>query len=134
MAIIPAQFRSNEIPCSTRDTCVFIRQRDERKFCRLQVSKTRGEPSTSGNLKEALREKIPLYHDLLRNFRRHHGPSIINHITVDDLYDGLSGVKTTVRETSEIDPKHGVIIMTVFCCKSGFLVAEFSRVLYFLII
>ncbi|XP_014483178.1 PREDICTED: probable citrate synthase 2, mitochondrial [Dinoponera quadriceps] len=75
----------------------------------MSTSKTRGEPSTSENLKEALGEKIPLYHDLLRNFRRHRGPSIISHITVDDLYGGLSGVKTIVRETSEIDPKHGVV-------------------------
>lgn len=75
------------------------------------MSRTRGESSTSENLKEALSEKIPLYHDLLRNFRRHHGPSIISHITVDDLYNGLSGVKTIVRETSEIDPKRGVMIV-----------------------
>lgn len=52
-----------------------------------------------------------MYHDLLRNFRRHFGPSIISHITVDNLYEGLNGVKTIVRETSEIDPNHGVIML-----------------------
>lgn len=55
-------------------------------------------------------EKIPVYYDLLRNFRRQYGPSIISHITIDSLYEGLNNVKTIVRETSEINPKHGVII------------------------
>lgn len=76
----------------------------------LKVSKTRGEPSTSTNLKEALSEKIPVHHDLLRKFRSHFGPNVVSQITVEDLYAGLSDVKTVVRETSELDPQHGVII------------------------
>ncbi|EZA49338.1 hypothetical protein DMN91_000390 [Ooceraea biroi] len=79
------------------------------KFIILEVSKTRGEPSTSTNLKEALCEKIPVHHDLLRKFRRNFGPTIISEITVDSLYDGLNDVKTIVRETSEISPKHGIV-------------------------
>jgi len=75
------------------------------------VSKTRGEPSTSTNLKEALCEKIPVHHDLLRNFRFHFGPSVVSQITVEDLYTGLNDIKTIVKETSELDPKHGVIIV-----------------------
>ncbi|XP_018396653.1 PREDICTED: probable citrate synthase 2, mitochondrial isoform X2 [Cyphomyrmex costatus] len=75
----------------------------------LTVSKTRGEPSTSTNLKEALCEKIPVHHDLLRNFRLHFGPSVISQITVENLYTGLNDVKTIVRETSELDPKRGII-------------------------
>jgi len=74
-----------------------------------KVSKTIGEPSTSTNLKEALWEKIPVHHDLVRKFRHNFGPFVISEITVDNLYDGLSNVKTIVRETSEIDSKHGVI-------------------------
>ncbi|KAK2580102.1 hypothetical protein KPH14_012380 [Odynerus spinipes] len=74
----------------------------------LRVSTTRGVPSTSTNLKEALCEKIPVHYDLLRNFRREHGQSVISRITVDDMYDGLRGVNTMVRETSENDPKYGV--------------------------
>ncbi|XP_020289299.1 probable citrate synthase 2, mitochondrial isoform X2 [Pseudomyrmex gracilis] len=68
----------------------------------LTISKTKGEPSTSTNLKEALNEKIPVHHDLLRNFRRYFGPNIISQITVENLYDGLSDVKTLVKETAEI--------------------------------
>ncbi|XP_018307004.1 probable citrate synthase 2, mitochondrial [Mycetomoellerius zeteki] len=75
----------------------------------LTVSKTRGEPSTSINLKEALCEKIPVHHDLLRNFRLHFGPSVVSQITVENLYTGLNDVKTIVRETSELDPKHGIV-------------------------
>jgi len=74
-----------------------------------KVSKTVGEPSTSTNLKEALWEKIPVHHDLVRKFRHNFGPFVISEITVDNLYDGLSNVKTIVRETSEIDSKHGVM-------------------------
>ncbi|XP_018359351.1 PREDICTED: probable citrate synthase 2, mitochondrial isoform X1 [Trachymyrmex cornetzi] len=75
----------------------------------LTVSKTRGEPSTSTNLKEALCEKIPVHHDLLRNFRLHFGPSVVSQITVENLYTGLNDIKTIVKETSELDPKHGIV-------------------------
>ncbi|XP_018347370.1 PREDICTED: citrate synthase, mitochondrial-like isoform X2 [Trachymyrmex septentrionalis] len=75
----------------------------------LTVSKTRGEPSTSTNLKEALCEKIPVHHDLIRNFRLNFGPSVISQITVENLYTGLNDVKTIVKETSELDPKHGIV-------------------------
>ncbi|CAK9810720.1 Probable citrate synthase, mitochondrial [Anthophora quadrimaculata] len=73
-----------------------------------EVSTTRGTPSTSTNLKEALCEKIPVHYDLLRNFRQQHGSSVVSHITVDNIYKGLNGVNTMVRETSEIDPKYGI--------------------------
>ncbi|XP_028047292.2 probable citrate synthase 2, mitochondrial, partial [Monomorium pharaonis] len=76
--------------------------------CHPKVSRTRGEPSTSTNLKEALCEKIPVHHDLLRNFRFHFGPSVVSQITVEHLYAGLADVKTIVKETSELDPKHGI--------------------------
>ncbi|XP_043264972.1 probable citrate synthase 2, mitochondrial [Colletes gigas] len=74
----------------------------------LTVSTTRGTPSTSTNLKEALCEKIPLHYDLLRNFRRQHGPFVLSQITVENIYQGLNGVNTIVRETSETDPKYGI--------------------------
>ncbi|XP_076243547.1 putative citrate synthase 2, mitochondrial [Calliopsis andreniformis] len=74
----------------------------------LTVSTTRGVPSTSTNLKEALCEKIPIHYDLLRKFRQQHGTSVISHVTVENMYQGLNGVNTMVRETSEIDPKHGI--------------------------
>ncbi|CAL7944441.1 unnamed protein product [Xylocopa violacea] len=74
----------------------------------LTVSTTRGTPSTSTDLKEALCEKIPIHYDLLRNFRQQHGSSVISHITVENMYRGLHGVNTMVRETSETDPKQGI--------------------------
>ena len=73
-----------------------------------KVSTTRGVPSSSTDLKEALCEKIPLHYDLLRKFRARHGSSVISEITVNDLYNGLRDVSTVVRETSEIDALHGV--------------------------
>lgn len=77
----------------------------------MKVSTTRGVPSTSTNLKEALCEKIPVHYDLLRNFRKEHGHSVISRITVDNVYDGLQGVNTMVRETSENDSKYGVMMI-----------------------
>ncbi|XP_011296902.1 probable citrate synthase 2, mitochondrial isoform X2 [Fopius arisanus] len=74
-----------------------------------KVSKTLGAPSSSTNLKEVLNEKIPLYYDLIREFRDEHSSSVIGQITVDDLYSGLSGVDTTVRETSEINAHSGIM-------------------------
>lgn len=75
---------------------------------RTKVSTTRGTPSTSIDLKEAVREKIPLHYDLLRKLRSQHGSTVISRITVDDIYEGLKGVNTLVRETSEVDPRFGV--------------------------
>ncbi|XP_011057327.1 PREDICTED: probable citrate synthase 2, mitochondrial, partial [Acromyrmex echinatior] len=79
------------------------------RICHPKVSKTRGEPSTSTNLKEALCEKIPVHHDLMRNFRLHFGPSVVSQITVESLYTGLNDIKIIVKETSELDPKHGIV-------------------------
>ena len=69
---------------------------------------TRGVPSTSNVLKEALCEKIPLHHDLLRKFRQLHGLDVVSQITVNDLYCGLDGVNALLRETSEVDTDSGV--------------------------
>lgn len=88
----------------------FFELTNKHRMYHSEISKIRGEPSTSTNLKEALCEKISVHHDLVRNFRRNFGPTIISQITVDNLYEGLNNVKTLVKETSELDTKHGVII------------------------
>lgn len=74
----------------------------------FKLSMTRGTPSTSTDLKEALCEKIPLHHDLLRNFQQLHGPEVVSQITVNDIYRGLDGVDALIRETSEVDSQSGV--------------------------
>lgn len=83
----------------------------EKNELNVKVSTTRGVPSTSVNLKEALCEKIPIHYDILRNIRQEHGSSVISQITVENIYQGLNGVNTMVRETSEIDPKYGVTFL-----------------------
>ncbi|KAK0162816.1 hypothetical protein PV327_006561 [Microctonus hyperodae] len=72
------------------------------------IRKSLSEPSSSLNLKEVLTEKIPVYYDLLRDFRREHGTAVVNKITVNDMYSGLSGMKTIIKETSDSHPKFGV--------------------------
>ncbi|KAJ8676439.1 hypothetical protein QAD02_012226 [Eretmocerus hayati] len=74
----------------------------------LKLSTTRGTPSTSTDLKEALCEKIPLHHDLLRKFREMHGLDVVSQITVNDIYRGLDGVAALIRETSEVDSQNGI--------------------------
>lgn len=54
-----------------------------------------------------------MHHDLIRYIRRNYGPNIVSQITIDSLYDGLNDVKSIVKETSEIDPKHGVMITEI---------------------
>ncbi|XP_011498429.1 PREDICTED: citrate synthase, mitochondrial-like isoform X2 [Ceratosolen solmsi marchali] len=71
----------------------------------LKLLSTRGVPSTSTDLKEALCEKIPLHHDLLRNFQQLHGLDVVSQVTVNDIYRGLSGVDVLIRETSEVNTK-----------------------------
>ncbi|XP_033217927.1 probable citrate synthase 2, mitochondrial isoform X2 [Belonocnema kinseyi] len=73
-----------------------------------EVSTTKGVPSKSTDLKEALCEKIPLQYDLLRKIRRQHGSTIVSQITIDDIFRGLRGVNTIIRETSEVDSKLGI--------------------------
>ncbi|XP_058810865.1 citrate synthase, mitochondrial-like [Phymastichus coffea] len=75
---------------------------------RIKLSTTRGAPSTSNDLKEALCEKIPLHHDLLRKFQQLHGLEVVSQITVNDIYRGLDGVDALIRETSEVDSQSGV--------------------------
>ncbi|XP_043267634.1 probable citrate synthase 2, mitochondrial [Venturia canescens] len=75
---------------------------------RTKVSTTRGTPSPSIDLKEAVREKIPLHYDLLRKLRSQHGSTVISRITIDDIYEGLKGVNTLVRETCEADSTFGL--------------------------
>ncbi|XP_018044444.1 PREDICTED: probable citrate synthase 2, mitochondrial [Atta colombica] len=103
-----AQFSDRKINFGTSERHVLVGT-NLSKICHPKVSKTRGEPSMSTNLKEALCEKIPVHHDLLRNFRLYFGPSVVSQITVENLYTGLNDVKTIVKETSELDPKHGIV-------------------------
>ncbi|XP_063978864.1 probable citrate synthase, mitochondrial isoform X2 [Diachasmimorpha longicaudata] len=97
---------SNQIPLIYRGFQIYSPASSVKK---ILVSKTRGVPSSSTNLKEALSEKIPLYYDLLREFREEHNDTVIGQITVNDLYSGLSGVNTTVRETSEVHSQLGIM-------------------------
>ncbi|XP_066591632.1 citrate synthase, mitochondrial-like, partial [Prorops nasuta] len=75
---------------------------------KVNGAKRRGTPSSSNDLKEALSEKIPLHHDLIRNFRRLQGSTIISNITVDSIYQGLQNISAIVRDTSEVDAKAGI--------------------------
>ncbi|XP_014224589.1 citrate synthase, mitochondrial-like [Trichogramma pretiosum] len=74
----------------------------------LKLSVTRGVPSSSNDLKEALCEKIPVHHDLLRKFQQLHGLDVVSQITVNDIYRGLDGVNALIRETSEMDTQNGI--------------------------
>lgn len=76
---------------------------DLMKMCKFSSNTT-----TSNDLKEALWEKIPLHYDLVRNFRENHGRSVVSSVTLNDIYEGLTGLDVIVKETCEIHPKFGV--------------------------
>lgn len=100
-SVDPVLTRINSLATSTGYT------KDHESFV-LKLSTTMGTPSTSNDLKEALCEKIPLHHDLLRRFREMHGLDVVSQITVNDIYRGLDGVDALIRETSEVDSKCGI--------------------------
>ncbi|CAD5213285.1 unnamed protein product [Bursaphelenchus okinawaensis] len=62
----------------------------------------------STNLKEVLAKKIPEHNKKVVAFRKEHGGSVIQKITVDMVYGGMRSMKGMVTETSVLDPEEGI--------------------------
>lgn len=67
---------------------------------------TTGDYST--NLKEVLARKIPAHNKKVVEFRKAHGDSKIQEITIDMVYGGMRSMKGMVTETSVLDPEEGI--------------------------
>lgn len=60
------------------------------------------------DLRKVMAEKIPVFQEEVKAFRKNHGNKVIGEITVDQLYGGMRGMKGLVCETSVLDPEEGI--------------------------
>lgn len=67
---------------------------------------TTADPST--NLKEVLAKKIPAHNKKVVEFRKEHGSTVLQNVTVDMIYGGMRTLKGMVTETSVLDPEEGI--------------------------
>jgi citrate synthase len=62
----------------------------------------------STNLKEVLAKKIPEHNKVVAEFRKQHGSTAIQQVTIDMIYGGMRSMKGMVTETSVLDPEEGI--------------------------
>lgn len=73
--------------------------------CSSQFS-TAADSST--NLKEVLAKKLPAHNKKIVEFRKEHGATVLQKITVEMIYGGMRSMKGMVTETSVLDPEEGI--------------------------
>lgn len=64
--------------------------------------------SDSTNLKEVLATKIQEHGKKVVPFRKEHGSTVLQNVTVDMIYGGMRTMKGLVCETSVLDPEEGI--------------------------
>ncbi|VDN92158.1 unnamed protein product [Brugia pahangi] len=72
--------------------------------------------ASTTNLKEVLAQKISIHNEKVREFRKQHGATVIQNVTVDMLYGGMRTLKNSMKinfqalvtETSVLDPEEGI--------------------------
>jgi len=77
-------------------------------YAQLNVVSTRLASTEVTDLRKVMEEKIPLFQEEVREFRKNHGNKVIGEITVDQLYGGMRGMKGLVCETSVLDAEEGI--------------------------
>lgn len=66
------------------------------------------ENINSRNLKQLLASKIDEHNKKVSTFRKLHGGTVVQNLTVDMIYGGMRSLKALLTETSEIDPEKGI--------------------------
>ncbi|VDK30213.1 unnamed protein product [Gongylonema pulchrum] len=64
--------------------------------------------ASTTNLKEAIAQKIPAHNKKVQEFRKQHGETVLQNITVNMIYGGMRTMKAMVTETSVLDPMEGI--------------------------
>lgn len=64
--------------------------------------------STKTNLKDVLREKIPVQQKRIIQFRKEFGSKVVGNITLNMVYGGMRGILGLICETSVLDPDEGI--------------------------
>uniref|UniRef100_A0A0N5AMZ0 Citrate synthase n=1 Tax=Syphacia muris TaxID=451379 RepID=A0A0N5AMZ0_9BILA len=64
--------------------------------------------SCETNLKDVLARKIPQHNKEILEFRKKHGKTVIQNVSIDMIYGGMRTLKSMVTETSVLDPEEGI--------------------------
>lgn len=59
-------------------------------------------------LKETFANQIPAKIEEIKTFKKKNGKTIIDHVTLDQAYGGMRGIKSMVWEGSVLDPEEGI--------------------------
>lgn len=59
-------------------------------------------------LKETFAAQIPSKIDEIKSFKKNHGKTVIDQVTLDQAYGGMRGIKSMVWEGSVLDPEEGI--------------------------
>ncbi|CAL9730517.1 citrate synthase, mitochondrial [Monosporozyma unispora] len=59
-------------------------------------------------LKETFANQIPSRIDEIKSFKKQHGKTVIDQVTLDQAYGGMRGIKSMVWEGSVLDPEEGI--------------------------
>ncbi|CCK71901.1 citrate (Si)-synthase CIT2 KNAG_0I01100 [Huiozyma naganishii CBS 8797] len=59
-------------------------------------------------LKETFGAQVPRLADEVRSFKKEHGKTVIDHVTLEQAYGGMRGIKSMVWEGSVLDPEEGI--------------------------
>uniref|UniRef100_A0A915CXZ2 Citrate synthase n=1 Tax=Ditylenchus dipsaci TaxID=166011 RepID=A0A915CXZ2_9BILA len=78
------------------------------KNFRACTARTLSTTDSSVNLKEVLAQKIPEHNKKVLAFRKEHGNTPIQQVTIDMVYGGMRSIKGMVTETSVLDPEEGI--------------------------
>jgi len=66
------------------------------------------QASTAPDLKTVMEEKIPVFQEEVKAFRKQHANTKVGEVTVDMMYGGMRGIKGLVTETSVLDAEEGI--------------------------
>jgi citrate synthase len=64
--------------------------------------------SNAADLRTALEEKIPVFQEEVKAFRKEHANTKVGEITIDMMYGGMRSMKGLVTETSVLDAEEGI--------------------------
>lgn len=59
-------------------------------------------------LKETFANQIPAKIEEIKSFKKKHGKTVIDRVTLDQAYGGMRGIKSMVWEGSVLDPEEGI--------------------------
>ena len=57
---------------------------------------------------EKLSEKIPAWRERVRTLVKEHGDTVIDHVTIEQVYGGMRDIKSLVSDISYVDPAEGI--------------------------